>query len=371
MPHTGAVLTTTIQRRHGDSKYCPSLTKKTILITEDISEPVDEGIKKFSFYLAKYVRESGEQNVVFSASTNSDVPNIQPLPTNKLLFSLRFFQRLYSANADQIVYIPFSSSTLMSFIRLFIISLFKRQAKIVMFSVQERKHSSLSRKVISLLKPDLLVVLSNKEAAYYKKLGFNCRVTPIGVEFNKYSQVTSEQKKMLRLKLNLPENEKIVLHVGHVNKGRNLEVLNHLQELGYKVVVVASTRFQTDLQLKSNLEAKGYLFVSHFIKDIQEYYQASDLYAFPVVSAVSAMEFPMSVLEAMSCNIPVITTRFGGIESFMDETDWFKYFSDGPDLVEKTKAFPNEGECTNRSLVLSKFSWQKVFDNLFSKMMSA
>ena len=100
---------------------------------------------------------------------------------------------------------------------------------------------------------------------------------------------------------------------------------------------------------------------------VEEYYQASDIYVFPVLSAVNAMEFPMSVLEAMSCNIPVITTRFGGIESFLQETEWFKFFKNEEELISKIGLFAANSKCTNRELVLCfKFSWINVFDNLFT-----
>ena len=339
---------------------------RAVIITEDISDPIDEGIKKFSFYLAKYVEDSGADNLIFSCFPNKSLTNVKSLPANKLLFSVNFFKKLYKSKPTLLIYVPFSSSTFMSFIRMSLLSLFAPKAKIIMVSVQERKHNYISKKVISLLKPDWLIVLSNKQANYYREMGFQTIVSPIGVEASKYCEITLDEKSKLRQKLNLPINEKIVLHVGHINKGRNLEILRKLLSKGFRVVIIASTRFESDLKLKLELEEEGYLFVSDYIENIEEYYQASDIYVFPVLSAVNAMEFPMSVLEAMSCNIPVITTRFGGIESFLPETNWFKYFLNEEELISKIVSFPTNSKCANRELVLSKFSWMNVFNNLFS-----
>ncbi len=339
---------------------------RAVIITEDISDPIDEGIKKFSFYLAKYVEGSNTENLIFSCFPNKRLSNIKSLPTNKLLFSINFFKQLYRSRPNLLIYVPFSSSTLMSFIRMSLLSLLAQKAKIIMVSVQERRHNYFSKKLISFLKPDWLIVLSNKQANYYRQMGFQATVSPIGVESSKYREISLDEKSMLRQKLNLPVNEKIVLHVGHINKGRNLEILRKLLGLGYRIVIIASTRFESDLKLKSELEKEGYLFVSDYIENIEEYYQASDIYVFPVLSAFNAMEFPMSVLEAMSCNIPVITTRFGGIENFLEETEWFKYFLNEEELISKINSFPINSKCTNRELVLSKFSWRSVFDNLFS-----
>jgi glycosyltransferase involved in cell wall biosynthesis len=339
--------------------------RKTLLIAEDVSEPIDEGVKKFSFYLAKYVLELNTDSVVFSAYANKDLPDLRHLPKNKLLFSVSFFRIIYSFRPEMLVYIPSASSTLMSFIRLSLMALFIPKSRALMVSLQERKHSRFSKGLISLIKPDQIVVLSRKEANYYKSMGFDCFVSPIGVETGKYLEINPSQKRRLREKLNLPIEGRIILHVGHINKGRNLEILKGLIDDGFHIVIVVSTRYESDLKLKSALEDIGYLFITSFIKDIEEYYQASDIYVFPVESATNAMEFPMSVLEAMSCNLPVLTTRFGGIESFLAETDWIKYFESENELRKKILTIPQDTECENRNLVLSKFAWSNVVSNLF------
>lgn len=339
--------------------------RKILLIAENISEPIDEGVKKYSFYLARFILGLNNDSVVFSAYDNKDLPDLKHLPKNKLLFSVSFFRAIYYCKPEMLVYIPAASSTLMSFIRLSLMAIFAHKSRIVMLSLQERKHSRFSRGLIGLLKPDMLVVLSGKEANYYKSMGFNCFISPIGVETGKYLEINPTHKKRLREKLNLPVEGTIILHVGHINKGRNLEILKGLIDDGFHIVIVASTRYESDLKLKSVLEEKGYLFITSFIKDIEEYYQASDIYVFPVESATNAMEFPMSVLEAMSCNLPVMTTRFGGIESFLPETDWIKYFGSEDELRSKILKLPQGRECENRNLALSKFAWSSVFKNLF------
>jgi len=339
--------------------------KRTLVLTENISEPVDEGMKKFSYQLAKYIAGLNNGNQIFSSFANNDIPNIKRLPKNKIFFSISFFRRIFSYNPQLLVYVPSSSTTLMSFIRLAMVSLFCREAKKIMFSLQERKHNYISKKIISVLKPDHLVVLSTKEAIYYQTLGLQCIVSPIGVESEKFKEITLSEKQKLRLRLKLPVNCKIALHVGHINKGRNLEILKGLISKGYTVAIVASTRFESDMQLKAELEKIGYIFITDYIENIEEYYQTSDIYVFPVLSSSSAMEFPMSVLEAMSCNLAVMTTRFGGIESFLTETSWFKYFLNEKELMAKIDTFPLNSDCSNRQVVLSKFSWDNVFDNLF------
>ena len=53
----------------------------------------------------------------------------------------------------------------------------------------------------------------------------------------------------------------------------------------------------------------------------------SDLYVFPVVNNTEAIDMPLSVLEAMSCSLPVISTRFGGLVDYFEEDTGFRYFN--------------------------------------------
>jgi glycosyltransferase involved in cell wall biosynthesis len=339
--------------------------ENTIIIAEDISYPIDEGIKKFSFHLAKYFIAKSKENKVFSASVNQEIQGIERLPKNKLLFSLSFSKSLRASKAKNIIYIPSSSSTFMSFFRLKLIAFLSRSRKVFLVSVQQRKHGKISKALLRFLKPDEIVVLSNKEAVYYNALGIKCRVTPIGVDIEKFTEVNQIQKQSIRTKLGLPLNHKIVLHVGHINKGRNIGELKCLLKIGYNVVIIGSTRFESDKKYKLELEKEGFTFINHYIDKIEEYYQAADIYVFPVLSATSAMEFPLSVLEAMACNIPVITTKFGGIEKFLPQSDWLKYFSDGNELISITNSFSQIQHCQNRNAIREEFTWEKVFETTF------
>ena len=46
----------------------------------------------------------------------------------------------------------------------------------------------------------------------------------------------------------------------------------------------------------------------------EELYQLSDAYLFPVLDPSGAIEMPLSVLEAMACGVPVLTTPFGDLQ---------------------------------------------------------
>ena len=121
---------------------------KLIILTENISIPIDEGIKKYSFKLAEYISRNFPASLIFTYYKNPAINNVKTLPNNKLLFSFRFVSELFKLRKNTIIYVPNASSTFMSFIRLRLISLWCLGAKSVMVSVQKRQHNRIQKLII-------------------------------------------------------------------------------------------------------------------------------------------------------------------------------------------------------------------------------
>ena len=104
------------------------------------------------------------------------------------------------------------------------------------------------------------------------------------------------------------------------------------------------------------LEGDGVIILREAFPEINELYQASDIYCFPVTELEGAMEIPLSVLEAMALNLPVITTRFGRLPELFEEDDYYKYVNNADDIIDILQNdFGNN--CLNRDK-LSRFSWE-------------
>jgi len=121
----------------------------------------------------------------------------------------------------------------------------------------------------------------------------------------------------------LPEDAFIVSHMGHLNEGRNLKSLVPLQKTGYQIVVVGSSSTPKDsigpASIKQELLDEGIIVLDSYIEQIEEIYQSSDLYIFPVVAGTGSIGMPLSIMEARACGIPVVTTDFGSLKHYLKD----------------------------------------------------
>lgn len=340
-----------------------------ILISEDISSPIDEGIKKYSYKLAQFLNLKSNGKI-YTHVFNTSISNQIQLPRNRLFLSFYFLRDIYKEKRS-ILYVPNSSSTFASFLRLKVIQLFTGK-NTVLISVQKRDHTYLQRNCIRYcLKPNFIYVLSEREKTYYQSLGINTKITSVGVDIRKYKPVDNLQKLKLKKKLNLSLNKFNLLHVGHINEGRNLSILKKLVCQGFEVVIIGSSCFNNDDKLYKHLAKSGIRIVSEYVEDINEYYQGVDAYVFPVQNDTSVIEFPLSILEAMACNLPILSTAFGSIPSHFNESPFFRYFNTEESLINQTADLFEETDitqCHNSKIIKELFSWEKQFNTIYNQI---
>jgi len=210
-------------------------------------------------------------------------------------------------------------------------------------------------------------VFSRKDFNYFRSLKLTPVLCKTGVDINKFKPTDLKRKGELRPKYGFKIDDKIILHVGHINVGRNIEILKSLPGEGYKVVVAGSTSTDQDRSLINDLEKAGIKILNSYIQDIEEIYQLSDVYIFPVVNDHSAIEFPLSVLEAMSCNLPVVTTAYGSLPDFFPASDCFFYFT-YPEELSNYVSHALISECNNRDTIITGFFWESVLRHLFNNI---
>jgi glycosyltransferase involved in cell wall biosynthesis len=115
---------------------------------------------------------------------------------------------------------------------------------------------------------------------------------------------------------------------------RNLDILTDLQQDGCQVVVASSTTIQGDSSVDVDLVAAGCLLWNRYIEAIEEVYGLADCYVFPTPTGIGAIEHPLSIMEAMACNLPVVTKRFRALPRVFRPGDGL-YFVDTDDELRK------------------------------------
>ncbi len=212
-------------------------------------------------------------------------------------------------------------------------------------------------------RPDLTLVQSSAAEALFKRLDCPVMQLPNGVDTERFRPASPQLKHELRVRYGLDPCRPVVLHVGHLHEARNLPALYPLLAKQIQVVVAGSLYMGTNESFIEQLEGAGLRILKGYQPQIEELYMLADCYVFPTQPGDS-ITMPLSVLEAMACNLPVLTTRFVGLTHaftpgngliFIDNAD------DIPNLLGVALAYA--GNCGTREQVLT-LSWQAVTERL-------
>jgi glycosyltransferase involved in cell wall biosynthesis len=181
------------------------------------------------------------------------------------------------------------------------------------------------------------------------------------VELERFTPVSEFHKERLRRCHDVPLDAFVVLHVGHINASRGIHLLEEIQGQGdVQVVLVGSTSTPHDVELSQQLERAGIIVRREYIEDIQEIYQLSDCYLFQVSSEQAAIELPLSVLEAMACNLPIITTRYGALGDLFPEGDGLVFAQTPEEVLTALCALKRDHLHPQTRRLVQAFSWENV-----------
>jgi glycosyltransferase involved in cell wall biosynthesis len=150
---------------------------------------------------------------------------------------------------------------------------------------------------------------------------------PNSVDTQRFFPVSSEHKLVLRNKLGIPELSTVVIYTGRLVSYKGLPVLLkawkeiqsqhtdiHLFILGTGGLDIHNCEdvlhsYVTSYKLNDSVHFTGN------VQNVHEYLQASDIFAFPTENDA----FPSSLIEAMTCGLPVITTPVGAIKTIIQD----------------------------------------------------
>jgi glycosyltransferase involved in cell wall biosynthesis len=322
------------------------------LVSNALAPPRDEGIRNTASTLAGVVRARG--GVVVDLDRRG-------WWGKKLLLGLDLPPRRRSS----VVYVPTQSATNGTLLRVALLRLTARPARVVLLAAQLRD-PWLVHALPRPLRPHCVLSPSSALARSLESAGWDAAFLPLGVDVDRFTPARPDEVPALRATLGLPANRKLLLHVGHFKEKRNLSWLEAAQRrFRAQVVVVGSTTMYPDRRAADALRTAGVHVVEEFVPDIASYYRACDCYLFPVLDEDAAVGVPLSVLEAMACNIPVVTTPFGGLPGMFDPGNGL-YFAATEEtwLEEVGRALGDTADPVETRALVLPYRWEEVAERI-------
>ena len=339
----------------GTDVFTEELRMRMAVVSELFVEPYDEGFKKSAREIARALER--RHNVqVFRGGSGAGNPLTE---RSGFRWCVKTGRETAHFGPEATIYIPAASISFFSFVRARLLRLFCRRGVHAMIGLQPRGYSSWKQRLLPVLAPDVVLVGTVKERDRLAGLGVRAARIPLGIDLETFRPVDSSAKAAIRTRYGWPEDRAVVLHIGHLKAGRNLEALAALAETGrFAPVLAASTSTEAEPGLRERLVQSGVQIIDSYVESIEELYQASDVYFFPVMQQESAISFPLSVLEAMGCGLPVVSTSFGALDEAFGTVRGLVVW-DGkaplePLLTQAMESSPATREAAER------FSWEAV-----------
>ena len=207
---------------------------------------------------------------------------------------------------------------------------------------------------LTLLEDDLSEI---KCRSGYKKVSMD-----VGIKTDKFAPVTTEKQREIKQKYGFDPEKPLVIHVGHCSSGRGLE--DFAEICSAERLIVASGMFE-NADTVNTLQQAGVCIRKGYLEHVEEVYQMADAYLFPTHSAEYVISIPLSVMEALSCGVPVVGYRdFPNLLKIPAEEDAITL------ITNKTELNDAIGHAAKRkkshSLLREPKSWEEVADEVLA-----
>lgn len=326
-----------------------------ICIIGEYSGNLEEGMRKTTFYLRE---ELSKRHKVLALEI-------------KKIFSRGFLGEIKEFNPQIIHYVH--GPSVKSFIIVKAIAFYCGDTKTVM-SATHPASFRFSKAIIPFIKPDLVLTQSDERERMFIDLGCKTKFLPGGVDNEKFVPVSNDVKEELRDKYGIDNDKFVILHVGSIKKGRGIEIFKKIgiETEENQVIIIGNRSMGIEKYLYQSIKESGCNVWVKYFKNIEEIYALSDCYVFPTppMNRINSIEIPLSVLEAMSCNLPIITTRFGALPRVFREGEGLFFAENEKEILDVLEKIKKGVKVKTREMVLP-YSWENIakrLEEIYSKV---
>ena len=271
------------------------MAPRIVIVSEDLVEPWDEGIKKFAFSIGRALGNDHPVRMInvdrggFAAARNGAAAGVAPaihtVAGTRTFMQPALRRAVATFEPEIVLYVPSPSATVASFVRAFALRRHWPRARHGMVALIPRRHRAGLKPMLRGAAPDVIFVASYASLLHLSDLSLRGDVVPVGVDLEAFRPAREGEKAALRRAHGVPPDAFVYLHVGHLSPKRNLVALARLQrEPGAHVIVIGSTSTPEDAALRAELEAAGVSVIREVVP-VDEFYRLADGYVFPVIDS--------------------------------------------------------------------------------------
>src|SRR5579875_1427841 len=340
---------------------------RVLLVAEQVDGVPDEAYAKFVRVLGS---ELGRRCRLLTQVVGSS-PSAGGRPSRvvgRLRELVRVSRRpeLRDSTPSVVVYASRSSLTAAALVRAQILRRLCR-APVAFVALQSVAARALRRFPRSLM-PDLLLLPTDEDRRRALAAGLNAVCISGGVDLERFRPPRPGEKELLRRKWGLPLDRRILLHVGHLRAGRNLSALLPLAATaGVTVVVVAIRHGGAESErLRADLAQGGVVLLEGYQPNVEELYRLADVYVFPTASREDAVAMPLSVLEALASDLPVVSLKFGALPERLGSAPGVYLVDTAAELV--TRALEVRGREAATRRLAEPYAWSAIADRVLTAL---
>jgi glycosyltransferase involved in cell wall biosynthesis len=330
------------------------------VITRESGGDPDEGFRIFTRELAARLRARGPA-VVYAAG-GEPAAGIDLVSNPRPFVSLALQRAIRRHRPRRIVYLH--RLTTLALLRARYFRFLGRGCQTVLIDLQPSSLSPVGAILARALWPDLVMVPTEEDRRRVAALGARATTITLATDTTRFRPAQNGEKAAIRKQWDLPLDSDLVIHVGHLKTSRNLERLIPIARRPNTTVVtlVSREREASSESLRARLESAGVMVLDGYRPNVEEIYRAADCYVFPVDRAAGAVAMPLSVLEAMASDLPVVTTSYGALPTHFSGTDGVR-FADTDEAIQAAVDDQLRLRPSTRALV-EGLTWEAAIDQL-------